>query len=393
MPLLQSRGTLQDGLSIILGSSQKPESPQTQISVSSGAEHRKQNRQAEFETKNSEAPSAELPTKTVKAVTQVNNAMEAKARNFLEINYERAAAEAINKVKQDLATKEIEQRLKQEIEKQKLNETLSLSVSMSEAVVGATKSGDCNTLKMVTGNPFGITMNGARRMSIITVGGNEVTRNLSEPSDQTIMHSDVYADYLSAISPQTTSRALRALLTGGGSKSVRVENRYTDAYGRHEVMLNIDGINIYTKTMITCDEDLAGQIYVGKEELKVRSIGHCAMLDEDAMHTETEADVSAHVLDISGKKTQLRGLLDTGAVLSVIPIETWERMGFNKDDLIDSRKRLSAANKGALRVLGRTPIIALNLGERNLWMSFLVVENLDESDQLILGKTSSGILT
>ena len=151
-------------------------------------------------------------------------------------------------------------------------------------------------------------------------------------------------------------------------------------------MLNIDGINIHTKTMITYDEDLAGQIYVGREELKVRSIGHCAMLEEDAMHIGTEADVSAHVLDISGRKTQLRGLLDTGAVLSVIPIETWERMGFDKDDSIDSRIRLSAANKGALRVLGRTAIIALNLGERNLWMSFLVVENLDESDQFILGR-------
>ena len=61
-------------------------------------------------------------------------------------------------------------------------------------------------------------------------------------------------------------------------------------------------------------------------------------------------------------------------------------MGFDKGDLIDSRIRLSAANKGALRVLGRTPILALNFGERNLWMSFLVVENLDESDQLILGR-------
>ena len=33
-----------------------------------------------------------------------------------------------------------------------------------------------------------------------------------------------------------------------------------------------------------------------------------------------------------------------------------------------------------------TPIIALSLGERNLWMSFLVVENLDESDQFNLGR-------
>ena len=30
--------------------------------------------------------------------------------------------------------------------------------------------------------------------------------------------------------------------------------------------------------------------------------------------------------------------------------------------------------------------MALNLGERNLWMSFLGVENLDDSDQFILGK-------
>ena len=84
-----------------------------------------------------------------------------------------------------------------------------------------------------------------------------------------------------------------------------IDSRYTEAYGPYETMLNIDGIKIYTNTMITCDEDQAGRIYMGREELKVRSIGHCAMramLEEDAKHLETEADVSAQVLDISGKK-------------------------------------------------------------------------------------------
>ena len=161
------------------------------------------NRQAELDTKNSEATSAELPTKTVKAVTQVKNTIEAEARDPLEINNEKAAAEAINKVKQDLAAKEIEQRLKQEIERQKLNETSWRPVPVPEAEMGATRSGNCNTLKMVTGKPFGLTKIGARIMSIITVGGHQVTRNLIEPSDQTIMHIDVYADYLSTISPQT----------------------------------------------------------------------------------------------------------------------------------------------------------------------------------------------
>ena len=85
------------------------------------------NRQGEFETKNLERPSAELPTKTVKAVTQCNSAVEATAKNALEIDYEKAASEAINKVKQDLAAKEIDQRLKQEIQRQKMNEALSCS--------------------------------------------------------------------------------------------------------------------------------------------------------------------------------------------------------------------------------------------------------------------------
>ena len=172
------------------------------------------NRQNESESGNLGAPSTELPTKTVKAVTHVNDAIE----SAQEINYEKAATEAITKVKQDLSAKQIEQRLKQEIERQNFNEALTGSKPTPEAVPGSIKTGNCNTVKMVTGKPFGISKIGARIMSIITVGGHEVTRNLSEPSDQTIMHIDVYADYLSCISPQTTSRALRALITRDGQQ-------------------------------------------------------------------------------------------------------------------------------------------------------------------------------
>ena len=95
-----------------------------------------------------------------------------------------------------MATKEIEQGLKEEIEKQRLNETLCMTRPKPETGEISMSRSNCNTLKMVTGKPFGITKIGARIMSIITVGGHEVTRNLSELSDQTIMHIDVYADYL-----------------------------------------------------------------------------------------------------------------------------------------------------------------------------------------------------
>ena len=74
------------------------------------------NRQVETDLNNKEAASGDLSTKTGKAVTQNKDATGAETKNSLEINYERAAAEVINKVKQDLATKDIEQRLKQEID-------------------------------------------------------------------------------------------------------------------------------------------------------------------------------------------------------------------------------------------------------------------------------------
>ena len=56
--------------------------------------------------------------------------------------------------------------------------------------------------------------------------------------------------------------------------------------------------------------------------------------------------------------------------------------------LRDSIKYLEEwfATRGAIYVAGRTPITVLHMGGRDLWMIFLVVENLDDADQLILGR-------
>ena len=123
------------------------------------------------------------------------------------------------------------------------------------------------------------------------------------------------------------------------------------------------------------------------EETKAPSrIGHDAMMEQDAVHIGYEADVTAHLLDTNRKKIGVTGLLDTGAVVSVMPIKTWERMGFTREDLIPTNLRLTAANRGAIYVAGRTPITVLHMGGRDLWMSFLVVKNLDDADQFILGR-------
>ena len=69
-----------------------------------------------------------------------------------------------------------------------------------------------------------------------------------------------------------------------------------------------------------------------------------------------------------------------------MPVKTWERLGSTMKELTRTNLRLAAANRGVIYVAGRTPIAVLHMGGRDLWMSFLVVENLDDSDQFILGR-------
>ena len=93
------------------------------------------------------------------------------------------------------------------------------------------------------------------------------------------------------------------------------------------------------------------------------------MLEQDAVHIGCEADLAAHVLDVQGRQLSVKGLLDTGAVVSVMPVKTWTDMGFDRSDLIPTNIRLPAANQGAIYVTGRTSVISLQLGGRHLWMS------------------------
>ena len=74
-----------------------------------------------------------------------------------------------------------------------------------------------------SGNTFGMTRDGSKIMSIINVAGNQVLKILSEPSEITLVHQDIYADYLREEDPKLDSRAVRALLTADGPRLMRVD--------------------------------------------------------------------------------------------------------------------------------------------------------------------------
>ena len=111
---------------------------------------------------------------------------------------------------------------------------------------------------------------GTKIMSIISVAGHQVVKNLSEPSEITLVHLDIYADYLKEKDPKLDSTAVRALLTTGGPRLMKVDGHYIDVHGPYPILMNVDGINIYTKAHVTDANDQIGRTYLGQEELKVR---------------------------------------------------------------------------------------------------------------------------
>ena len=92
--------------------------------------------------------------------------------------------------------KEIEQKVKLELENEKIQEKLN-AFEASEVEETKAPSSLSMKLNVISGQTFGMVPQGSRIQSIISVAGHQVIKNLSEPSEITMMHLDSYAGYLS----------------------------------------------------------------------------------------------------------------------------------------------------------------------------------------------------
>ena len=198
---------------------------------------------SEAEARKKEKPE-ELATKKMQAVTEeIREPEPVTVADDFKIDYRAAAKGALNRVQQELVTKEIEQMLELELEIEKIQEKLN-AFGASEIEETKAPSSLSMKLKVISGQTFGIVPEGSRKQSIILVAGHQVIRNLSEPSEFTLMHLDTYADYLRQEEHRTESRAVRVLLTTGGPRTKKLHGRYVEVYGPYQVMLNVDGISI-----------------------------------------------------------------------------------------------------------------------------------------------------
>ena len=106
----------------------------------------------------------------------------------IKIDYKAAARDALNRVPQELATREIEQKVKLELWNERTGQLNAFEAFKVEETT-ATSSLSMN-LKVICGQTFGRVPQGSEIHSIISVAGHQVISNLSEPSELTMMHLD-----------------------------------------------------------------------------------------------------------------------------------------------------------------------------------------------------------
>ena len=132
---------------------------------------------SEAEARSKDKPQ-ELATKKMQAVTEETREPESvTAADDFKIDYRAAARDALNRVQQELVTKEIEQKVKLELEHEKLQEQLN---TFEATEVEETKAPSSLSMKLnvISGQRFGMVPQGSKRQSIISVAGHQVIRNL-----------------------------------------------------------------------------------------------------------------------------------------------------------------------------------------------------------------------
>ena len=163
--------------------------------VLSGVKASKARLLSEVEARRKEKPK-KLATKKMHAVTEeIREPEPVTGADDFKIDYRAAARDALNRFQQKMVTKEIEQKVKLELENEKTEETLN-SFEASEVEETNAPSSLSMKLNVVSGRTFSMVPQGSLIQSIISVAGHQVIRKLSEPSELIMMHLDSYAYYL-----------------------------------------------------------------------------------------------------------------------------------------------------------------------------------------------------
>ena len=146
----------------------------------------------EAESRRRETTPSTFTTKKVKTFPDEVAAsnLEAESAGPLNVDYSLAARTALQNVKQELATKEVEQWVRSELESTDLREKFNILSKTAGKEDKEEPRKQRLKLNVISGRTFGMMKEGTKIMSIISVAGHQVVINLSEPSETTLIHLD-----------------------------------------------------------------------------------------------------------------------------------------------------------------------------------------------------------
>ena len=112
---------------------------------------------------------------------------------------------------------------------------------------------------------------------------------------------------------------------------------------------------------------MAGQIFVGRNELSLRAIGQ--VTGARSAKIDGDATILALVRVPGGRVAELHGMLDTGTGVSVMSAEAWRKLGA---PLLKPRELpIRMANDQPIEVLGLTGEVYFNMAGLDLPVAFI----------------------
>ena len=153
------------------------------------------------ESRKKEVTTGKFTTKNVQTLPDeaIASRMEAESAGALKVDYGLAARASLQNVQQELASKEVEQWIRSEIENTELREKLDILGRTTKEEDNQEPGKQGLNLNVISGRTFGMTREGTKIKSIISVAGHQF--KLSESSEITTVHLDIYADYLKQKEP------------------------------------------------------------------------------------------------------------------------------------------------------------------------------------------------
>ncbi len=107
---------------------------------------------------------------------------------------------------------------------------------------------------------------------MLECAGHQVTKELEVETHQPIVSLLVYVAHLRSLGHDVDENSVARSLRAKRSVLACLAGKERTVYGPVDVVLKVDFVEIKTVAWVTLDEDLAGQIYLGKNEIVLRAV-------------------------------------------------------------------------------------------------------------------------